>query len=326
VGRLVQVIENQTSWNGSTVGKSTYPMYQTAYSYDPLDDLLGVNQSGQTRSFTCDWLKRLLTSNNPETGLISYNYDKINNLTTKKDNRGITTTLLNYDGLNRPQQKTYSDGVTPTVTYCYDGQTSGCSAATESAGQMLGHLTYVGNSSSFTQFTNFLPRGLVGSSTQTTGLPSFPLPTLAFSYTYSLTEKLLPETYPSGKVVSTSYDLDDRIAGVTGPAGAYATLNATPSLAYTPDGKIENFTYGSPLTESRSYDANTLLPTGVQITKGSTQLLQLGFGYAASPQNNGNIISQTISAPSPDLPGTLTQAYQYDQVNRLALAFADLCL
>jgi RHS repeat-associated protein len=92
---------------------------------------------------------------------------------------------------------------------------------------------------------------------------------------------------------------------------------------YRYDGKIENFTYGSgsPLAETRTYDQYTLLPTGVHVANGATNVLQLGFGYAAIPTNNGNIVSQTISAPVPDLPATLTQTYQYDQVNRIISLF-----
>src|SRR5229473_2077555 len=60
----------------------------TSYSYDGLDDLTGVNQSGQTRSFVYDSLKRLTSATNPETsatgaqsGTISYSYDANSNPT-----------------------------------------------------------------------------------------------------------------------------------------------------------------------------------------------------------------------------------------------------
>jgi hypothetical protein len=59
----------------------------------------------------------------------------------------------------------------------------------------------------------------------------------------------------------------------------------------------------------------TFLPTGVSVASGSSSLLALTLRYNPSPTNNRNIINQTISAPT--LPQTLTQNYQYDQVNRI---------
>jgi YD repeat-containing protein len=40
----------------------------TTYTYDALDDLLTVNQSGLTRTFTYDGAKRLTQAINPESG------------------------------------------------------------------------------------------------------------------------------------------------------------------------------------------------------------------------------------------------------------------
>ena len=51
---------------------------------------------------------------------------------------------------------------------------------------------------------------------------------------------------------------------VQGPTTAYTTMNANPAQAYSPNGQIEYFTYGSGLIEQRSYDPQMLLPTGVK--------------------------------------------------------------
>src|ERR1700674_2001214 len=56
---------------------------QTKYIYDPLGNLLTVNQKGgspnsanwRTRTFTYDWLSRITHSSEPESGMISFNYD-----------------------------------------------------------------------------------------------------------------------------------------------------------------------------------------------------------------------------------------------------------
>ena len=60
LGRLTQVVENQTTWNGQAVGVAAEPVLTTTYSYDALDDLLPVAQGTQSRTFIYDSLKRLV--------------------------------------------------------------------------------------------------------------------------------------------------------------------------------------------------------------------------------------------------------------------------
>jgi RHS repeat-associated protein len=107
LARLTSVTENPSGLN-----------YSTSYTYDALNDLLTVNQGGQTRTFTYDSLKRLLSASNPESGTTSYSYDADSNMLTRQDARGIVTTYA-YDALNRTTSKTYTDG-TPTAHFAYD--------------------------------------------------------------------------------------------------------------------------------------------------------------------------------------------------------------
>ena len=121
-GRLTGVVEYPCV-SGGACNPSTYT---TAYAYDLLDDLKTVTQSSLTRSFSYDWLKRLVQSTNPESGAICYGtvsgtncsegYDSNGNLLTKTDARNIVTTYR-YDALNRITSKSYSDGTTPAVAY-----------------------------------------------------------------------------------------------------------------------------------------------------------------------------------------------------------------
>ena len=65
--------------------------YTTLYNFDALGNLVQVTQQGgssdqskwRVRRFTYDSLSRLLTANNPESGLITYFYDNNGNLTQK---------------------------------------------------------------------------------------------------------------------------------------------------------------------------------------------------------------------------------------------------
>jgi YD repeat-containing protein len=155
-GNLMGVVEDPASWYGGTLsGTLAYP---TTYTFDVLNNLLAVSQSSSRgRSFTYDPLKRLLTAQNPESGTSTYTYDASGNLATRVDANTKTTTYnaMDYDGLNRIKQKTYSDGTTPAVTYCYDAlPVSGVCQSTPVVG-FKGRLTSVSNSSSSTVFNSF---------------------------------------------------------------------------------------------------------------------------------------------------------------------------
>jgi YD repeat-containing protein len=95
------------------VNSACHFSYLTSYGYDALDNLTGVNQSGLTRSFAYDSLKRLVAARNPENasaaspgslncgGAVAgnnwttcYSYDPVGNLQTKKDNRNVMTSYL----------------------------------------------------------------------------------------------------------------------------------------------------------------------------------------------------------------------------------------
>lgn len=121
-GRLFAVMEPN--------GVSAAPSMETDYTYNLLDDLVGVTQNGttgsgtaRTRGFTYDSLSRLLTSANPETGTITYTYDANSNLSSKTDARGITTSY-GYDSLNHLLSKGYLSDSTGTTWSCYQYGTS----------------------------------------------------------------------------------------------------------------------------------------------------------------------------------------------------------
>lgn len=156
LGRLIGVVEDP--------GSSPHLNYQTVYGYDALDDLVSVNQSGQTRSFSFDSLKRLSSATNPESGTVSYKYDSDGNLLTKTDARNVitcfgllsgTSCATGYDALSRLTQKSYSDG-TPAVTYSYDPNVQ--------FGK--GRLGSISNSNATTNYTSFDAFGNVLASNQ----------------------------------------------------------------------------------------------------------------------------------------------------------------
>ena len=336
------------------------PGYTTNYTYDALDDLLTVQQSVQTRTFGYDGLKRLTCAANPESSVAGvncashpasgadlYKYDNNGNLSTHTDANNVATTSL-YDKLNRVIQKTYSDGLTPTAVFCYDGSASATSVSgtvvscgTQSSPAIKGtnsgrRLTWEGNSgaigatnfSSSNSFTAFDSVGRVQSHTQVTNGASYP-----FSYLYNLAGQLKWEQYPSGRQVSTCYDGAGWALQVLGQSTTYASGGSEyqppyVGLQYGLDGQLASAAFGivsgSPaVSETRNYSLDRLQLTGITATNGQgTELLALGFTwgglptYNNTPGNNGNLQQQTIQVPAV----THTQQYGYDTANRILSA------
>ncbi len=135
LGRLIEVWEPDAS--GAFV-------HQTVYTYDVLDNLLTVVQSGsRQRTFAYNSLSQLTSATNPESGTITYGYDNDGNLQTKtapkpnQPNPAVTVTITYaYDALHRLTGKSYNDGSTAAVSYFYDGQNPSGTPGTAGSGSV----------------------------------------------------------------------------------------------------------------------------------------------------------------------------------------------
>jgi RHS repeat-associated protein len=317
LGRLVEVVEDPGGLN-----------YSTTYTYDALGNLLKVEQGGQERHFSYDSLSRLKTATNPESGLISYKYDDNSNLIEKQDARTIpqstqlkVTTTYTYDKLNRVTSKSYNDG-TPTVAYYYDDDQlpqapTGFNRGAWFRGRLIA-VTYgaAGDGS----YYGYDALGRVTLSAQKMGTQVYSLP----QYKYDLAGHLTSEKYPTGRVVTTTYDAAGRLSSVSAqrlpePLKSYAT-----QFYYTAHGAVAKVRLGNGLWEHTLFNTR-LQPTEIGLGISATNASQLKLKYTygemvngalATDKNNGNMQSQTIT-----LQGlSLTQSYQYDELNRLKAA------
>jgi hypothetical protein len=76
------------------------PSVPTIYSYYVFGPLYRVNQSGLLpRTFTHDWLSRMLNETHPESGSTSYQNDDDGRVSSRLDARGITTNY-SYDAID----------------------------------------------------------------------------------------------------------------------------------------------------------------------------------------------------------------------------------
>ena len=187
--------------------------------------------------------------------------------------------------------RTYSDS-TPAVTYSYAG--------------VQDFLSSVASSASSYSYSNYDALGRPGAGTQTTGGQGYSFA----SMTWTPQGQVSSLTYPSGRVVTTSFDGAGRPSGVSGVLNGATTPYAS-GVTYAAHSGLTALTTGDGLTRSMGYNAQLQMSS---VTAGS--LLTLGFGYSPT-QNNGNLVSQTITRPG---LGTVTQSYGYDGVNRLTTA------
>jgi YD repeat-containing protein len=122
-GRTTQVFEDPANLK-----------YESDYTYDPLGNLLTVNQIGgdpahsanwRTRIYKYDGLSRLTSEKNPESGSVSYTYNLNGDLATKiapapnQTGSSTVTTTYTSDLLHRLTKKSYSEG-TPTANFYFD--------------------------------------------------------------------------------------------------------------------------------------------------------------------------------------------------------------
>jgi RHS repeat-associated protein len=273
--------------------------YLTTYGYDVLDDLTSVTQGTQTRTFGYNSVKELTSATNPENGTTGFTYDDNGNLFTRTDalSRGTTYT---YDSLNRISTRTYSD-TTPGVSYFYDDP---------GVSNSKGRLTKVTSSVSTYKYQAYDALGRVTQSTQSTGQD------YTMHYAYDAAGQMTSETYPSGKIVDMTYDGAGRLSSVAKHLGSsYAS-----GITYASHGAVSSMTLGNGLIEATGYN-NRLQPTSIRLgvsTADPQSVLGLSFAYSTTGHNdnNGNVLTQTITANSGTVQIGL-QTYSYDGANRL---------
>lgn len=250
LARLVTVLEPSST--------SAAPSMETDYSYDLLNDLTLVTQTGGsgsagsiTRSFSYDSLSRLIQSFNPEAGWTCYGttggsapngsncmsgYDADGNLRYKTDARNVVVTF-SYDALNRVRSKSYSNdaSLTPTSCYQYDASTFASSSP-----NLIGRLT--------NQWTQSASAGVCNAAPPTTGIW-----TRRSVVAYDVMGRVVseqqctPSNCTSGTPYKPAYTYD--MAGITTSAtnGIAATPGATSNplkFTYLPDsvGRLQKVT------------------------------------------------------------------------------------
>ncbi len=259
----------------------------TAYDYDARDNLIGVTDPRTlVTAYQYDGLDDLVEQTSPDTGVTTYDYDTAGNRIAQTDARNVTVEY-DYDVLNRLALITYPD-TGQNVTYVYDTCTNG-----------IGHLCEMTDESGTTEYT-YDARGNRASETSTRGTV-----VKTIGYTYDDANQVETITYPNGRVVEYSRDTNGRIEQVDTVYNTQTYLLAD-AITYVPFGPVDAMTYGNSLEHTRGYDLDYRV---TQLLTGDVSTLQ-AVTYTYDDANN--IIGITNV-----LDGSRTQAFGYDELNRL---------
>jgi RHS repeat-associated protein len=156
---------------------------------------------GQTWHYAYNTLGQIHTVTDPNSNVTTYNYDSLNRLQYVVNANSVTALTLTYDGDDRIQTRTDSEGY--TLTYAYD------------------------NLDRITQIT--YPDG-------TTDLYNYNFQSGPYAGTPSL--ELRKHTDRLGRVTTYNYDADRRLTSVTEPISATATR--TTNYDYYEDGSLKD--------------------------------------------------------------------------------------
>ncbi|WP_084591491.1 DUF6531 domain-containing protein, partial [Gilvimarinus agarilyticus] len=257
----------------------------TTFDYNVHDALVRVEDTrGIVTDYSVNTRGEVTQLTSPDTGTTTYEYDAAGNRTAQVDARGVRTEYT-YDALNRLTQVHYPSDPSLDVIYTYDQGTNG-----------IGRLTRLDDATGYTTYT-YDAWGNVISQTQVTDGNTYTV-----TYGYNLDNQLESITYPSGQVVTYSFDDVVNISGVSSTSGG-ATSSLASGIGYLPFGPAEQWTLGNGLIVSRDFDLDYRL-TGVTTTP------VIDYSYAYDPV--GNIIAWDNL-----LDASRSQTFDYDVLDRL---------
>jgi len=281
--------DNETSFDA--LKRATKSLDQadstTGFEYNKLNQLTKVTDAlGRITSYEYNKFGELTKQTSPDSGITTFSYDEAGNLSTKKDARSITQSYT-YDALNRLTNIAYSDS-SENVSFSYDNPEAGRFG--------IGRLTQVTDETgsknyyynAFGEVTKEV--SIIGAETSKT------------EYSYNQQSSVASITYPSGRIISYSYDGAGQISEVTSNFNGVTQILAS-NIQYLPFGPLKSLTYGNNKTLTQSFDLSYKL-TQKQVSG----LLDKSYGYNAI----GNI-NQITDA----LDNQQNQTYQYDVVERL---------
>jgi YD repeat-containing protein len=264
----------------------------TQYAYDGIDQLVSVSDPRSlVTGYAVDGLGKLNVQSSPDTGTTTNTYDDAGNLLTQTDAKSQVTTYA-YDALNRVTLITFHDG--SKQAYVYDQPPNG-----------VGRLSSITESNPANQITSVIAyaydqHGRVTSEARTVGGVQH-----VFSYRYDSSGRFDQLTYPSGRLVSYSFDGAGRVSAISTTKAGDQPQSVVSGVTYHPFGGVKGYTLGNGQTYVRGIDLDGRIAS---YTLGAQSF---AIGYDAASRIS--FISD-VGVPAN------TNTYGYDELDRLISA------
>jgi RHS repeat-associated protein len=296
-GRNIEVDETDNSGNLTQ---------NTCYTYDILNDLTGVTQGAQTRSYQYTSLSRVAIVTTPESK-ISYEYTNGTLLCSgdpslvcvRFDQARQITTNYTYDQLNRLTGVSYSNNVAPALSYTYDAGTN-----------QKGFLTGMNDGSGSATWT-YNKVGWVTSEQRTIAGK-----TNSMSYSYNGDRTIASVTYPSSRTLTYGISNAERLISAEDVAN---NIKYAVTASYAPVGALNSVVYGpvtgfNGVTAAASYNSR-LETTAISAISSAGTAQNLSFNYNLPTGNDG-----IISSIQNGVTSGLSESFTYDSLNRILSA------
>jgi RHS repeat-associated protein len=350
LGRLTSVCEMSTTLIavGACGQAVSQTGYLTKYAYDALGRLLGVTQNAQPggtpqiRSFVYDWLGRITSETNPESGTTTYFYDSFNSgncnatgagdLLAKLDATGNESCYVT-DALHRllsigQNLSTSNTAATPDRCFFYDSATvNGVSMSNAKTRLAHAYTVAQGTGCSASKLTDegfsYSVRGELTDVYESTPHSGGYYHTTAAYWPTGTLETLsgipgVPTIYYGTNSAAANYlDGEGRYTKVTAGSGTNPVTSVTYSTSSTsnPLGALTGVTFGSSDSDSFSYDPNTgRMGSYTFSVNGKTDAGTLTWNP------NGTLQKLVVNDQIPGTSDSETCNYLYDDLRRVSTA------
>ncbi len=335
LGRLTSVCEVTSAIGSASCGQNTALLtprttaYVTQYTYDLLDNITGVTQSGQMRSFSYDSLGRITSESNPETGTISYTYDTdstcgtyTGDLVKRVDAVGNLTCYV-YDGLHRVVSVTYPSGsysaVTPSRGFVYDSAIYNGQSMANAKGRLAEAYTGPSSAKLTDLFFSYSPRGQVSDTYESTPHSGgyYHLSELYWANTQVQSLNGL-SGLPTFSIPSSGLDGEGRATVLNASSGQNPVTGVTYNNGSDPTeplGALTSVNFGSGDSDSLKFDPNTSRMTQYTFTvNGQSTIGKLTWN------DNDTLGTFAVTADPFDSGNVQSCSYVHDDVDRIASA------
>jgi len=274
------------------------PDVGTTYGYDVHDSLTSLTDpNGNVTTWVWDDFRRLRSQTSPMTGATTYEYDEAGNLLTSTDvNTAVTTRT--YDGAGRllTASSARAGRTTELVTNTYDD-----AVASYGKGRLKSASVSEGGTATTSTTYTWDRRGLPRSETQTILGTAY-----ALSFGTDANGNRTRVTYPSGRIVTYTYDFADRPLSAVSGGTTYVS-----SAAYEPYGPEKSLAFGNGTTRTAAWNER-YQPDSLALTGGS---VGAAVSYTYALDALGNITGSTDNGNT-----SYSRTFVYDDLNRLTTA------